>query len=172
MSECLTRVQHIYLNKNKVDKVNAEAEADDASSDLDSDSTIKSGSPFTKHFLDIQTIVLNALFSIFADNTLRNAAFFSFLHEEFLPYIGLWASFTLRDMPFAEHTTHITNGTVERWFGSRKRLIGHHPKSPNEYIELTYQMTLGKAIYFVFMLSSFDLSLNLSLTRIFECECF
>ena len=84
-------------------------------SQTDQKKTIKAESPFDKHFTNIRERFFDIIFSWAeeADITLPNSAFFYFLHQEYLPYVGLWGSFTLRDMPFAQPTTHITNGTVE-----------------------------------------------------------
>lgn len=62
-----------------------------------------------------------------------------------MPYIFIWASFTLRDTKFTEPITRITNGTIERHFRTKKKQCPR-PQYPGQYVNSIIKSTLGQAI--------------------------
>jgi hypothetical protein len=70
---------------------------EDFEEDKNTKKTIKAGSPFTAHFLEIQLKVQSQIpAGGNRVNSLVHPAFITFLQEEFMPYIFLWGSFCLK----------------------------------------------------------------------------
>ena len=72
----------VFLNGDEIDRSKAKNQ------------TIKAGSPFTKHFIDIQLNVQQedeASNSLESANELYNLEFVKFLQKHFMPYIFLWS---------------------------------------------------------------------------------
>lgn len=62
-----------------------------------------------------------------------------------MPYIFIWASFTLRENKFESPISRITNGAIERFFRSKKQQV-LKPIYPAHYINSTVNTTLGQAV--------------------------
>ena len=52
-------------------------------------------------------------------NIHHRPSFVVFLNGDYMPYIGLWGSYPLRDLG----VTRITNGTIEKYWATRKSYI-------------------------------------------------
>ena len=104
--------------------------------DLNDNDTIKSNSPFTNEFLKIQNET-KIDSSNLTENSLYNLAFIKFLQNNFMPYIFIWAGYVFRNLDaknkFGNAITHITQGTIEKHFGTTKIANGHIGLYPAEY---------------------------------------
>ncbi len=87
-------------------------------------STIKKASPFTKVFQDIESSILPQV-SINDLNTLLNQEYLNFLQHHFMPYIFIWSGFVYRETKTDHTLTRLTQGVIEKFFGTRRRI---HPK--------------------------------------------
>ena len=116
-------------------------EEDTSNDDVIINKTIKANSPFTEHFRSIENSVQQEINSV--DNKLYCPEFISFLQQEFMPYIFLWAGFVLRDQEFETPTTHLVDSSVEAWFRTRK-ISFPSPIPPARYINETVHIALGE----------------------------
>lgn len=55
-----------------------------------------------------------------------------------MPYIFIWGSYTLKGLNF----TRITNGTLEKYWGTRKGGISKH--YPSMYVSKTTELMIGQ----------------------------
>ncbi len=112
-------------------------------------SSIKSSSPFTKHFNDIFDNILN---NINHHNTKQkdktnannyyNESFCYHLLENFMPYCFIWSSLVLNGTDI--YSTRWTNGCIEKFIHSRKRVDGTRlNQPPAEYTNYVYPLTIG-----------------------------
>lgn len=120
--------------KETIEQANAEEEDDDYRHSIEIHDgktveskqikqTIKSASKFSKYFIDIKkALKLND------DGQLENKLFYpdyvKFLLDKYMPYCFLWAGFVLNGIKDIDgnQITRLTNGTVENFFGKRKRI--------------------------------------------------
>lgn len=123
------------------DQAEAEAEVDIDEWFLETPekATIKSSSPFTKEFLTIELETKPSTQSNLPDNFLFNIDFIKFLQNNFMPYIFLWAGYVFRGLKTkgknGETITHLTQGSIEKHFGTTKIANGHKGLYPAEYAE-------------------------------------
>jgi hypothetical protein len=103
---------------------------------LDERMTIKEQSPFTALFEKLQAdfqvkpgISLNSIF---------NPTYLNFLQFYFMPYVFIWSGYVYREMD----VTRLTQGTVEKNFGTRKNLI-NCAMLPVRYINATMKILLA-----------------------------
>ena len=77
---------------------------------------MKSSSPFTIHFIQIQYEMRKSLHDLVEENEVENSFYspdvIEHLETKYMPYCFLWASFTLKNL--SEHITRFTNGTLEK----------------------------------------------------------
>ena len=108
--------------------------------------TIKAASPFTKHYLEIEsnTKAKFDLSNALGDNPLFYPDFVLFLETEFMPYAFIWSSFIYKDMNFQQPTSHLTDSSIENVFYCRKNLIPS-PVLPAIYINKTAYVALGQS---------------------------
>ena len=111
--------------------------------------SIKSKSKFTKIF---QTIIDNTIIDTQAgtNNYLFYNDFILFLNDNFLPYIFIWSGFIFRNLNFkgklGETITHITQGSIEKEFGTIKNANGHLGMYPAEYVQTRVTSTLTNCL--------------------------
>jgi hypothetical protein len=102
--------------------------------------TIKAKSKFGRDLIAINDAFKCSTRPTSEKNPFFNLKFINFFLDKFGPYIGLWASFTLIDLGLSDD--HITNGTIEKFIGTRKGLV----KSAfqlNRYVTETYTQAVG-----------------------------
>ena len=99
--------------------------------------TIKSNSPFTQEFLKIEFETTTDDSNHLTENCLFNLHFIKFLQNNFMPYIFIWAGFIFRNIDskdkYGNTLTHITQGSIEKHFGTTKIANGHIGLYPAEY---------------------------------------
>jgi hypothetical protein len=101
--------------------------------------TIKAASPFTEIFLEIESASIVSTSSLNV-NQLHNEDFINFLQSNFMPYIFIWAGFVFRDSK--HNIKSITQGIIEKQFGTRKRIYPH-PQVPARHIITSCQSVLS-----------------------------
>lgn len=121
-------------------------------------SSIKSSSPFNHHFqkifAEIESHLLDVdnqssnIESIEQINSCYAPQFIDLLNTRFMPYCFIWASFALRNVD--TRWTRWTNGTVEKFIGTRKNKEKSFLKqSPAKYATDTYPLAKGNCIDFI-----------------------
>lgn len=107
--------------------------------------SIKASSPFTAHFNEVLNSIKGNFNNTFLINTnpLQNEGYISFLTDQFMPYIFLWASFTLRGLEFEQKTTHLTDSSIENFIMCRKNLVPE-PLMPAKYLTQVVYPILGQ----------------------------
>jgi hypothetical protein len=97
--------------------------------------TIKAYSPFTKEFIQIEIDTERQPSD--TDNVLYNFNFINYLQNNFMPYIFIWAGYVFRGINATDqygHTiTHITQGCIEKHFGTIKSQNDHTGLHPAAY---------------------------------------
>ena len=107
--------------------------------------TIKSKSKFTKIFQKVMDdTVIDSEDA--TDNYLFYYDYILFLNDNFMPYIFIWSGFIFRNLnfkgKFGETITHITQGSIEKEFGTIKNANGHLGMYPAEYTQTRVSSTL------------------------------
>ena len=115
--------------------------------------TLKTESPFTKHFEDIRKNAETyspASKSTPTKNPLFNPAYIDFLMNQFMPYCGVWAGFCFVNMTDEDGNalTRITNGIIEKFWSYRKKNIPQ-ALTPVNYSNKTLDKTRGQARIFI-----------------------
>ena len=118
--------------------------------------TLKSKSPFMKHFIKIKDDVkvsLDDLMEADDDEEEEENDFYcpeviQHLENKYLPYCFLWASFTLKNLSL--QITRFTNGTIEKKFGTRKSRSKNFMKlNPAQYAIDSEEYSCGLAVQFL-----------------------
>jgi hypothetical protein len=111
-------------------------ETDEWFTDKERDSS-KANSPFTKEFTDTENEVFIQSESSKPDNLLFNLDFITFLQSNFMPYIFIWGGYVFRDLDavdkYGYQITHLTQGSLEKHFGTIKKDHGHTAMYPAQY---------------------------------------
>ncbi|CAF1060058.1 unnamed protein product, partial [Brachionus calyciflorus] len=107
--------------------------------------TIKDSSPFTHHFNKIKIETINNLDQSNLPNVFYNKNFIDLLSENFLPYAFIWSGFVFRNLVTEETITRLTNGTIEKYFATRKKLV-KNCKEPAFYVNRTIRDAFGQAL--------------------------
>jgi hypothetical protein len=64
--------------------------------------------------------------------------------DRFMPYCFLWSGFVLRDLLTEEPITRITNGAIEKHFGTLKGRGSYHlDLAPAQYVTSTSKLVSG-----------------------------
>ena len=75
------------------------------------------------------------------ENYLFNQPYIKFLQDNFMPYIFIWAGFVFRGLEtkdrFGKTLTHVTQGSIEKYFGTTKIANGHTGLYPAEYATIS-----------------------------------
>ena len=70
-------------------------------------------------------------------NILLNLKYLEFLQTNFMPYIFIWGGFVFRQLnskdKYGHPLTHVTQGSIEKHFGTIKRDNGHKAMYPAQY---------------------------------------
>ena len=107
-----------------------------------SSGTIKSNSPFTAHFREIETTVRRSLSessSSSPSNIFYSTDIITYFVDSLMPYIFLWGAFILH----GTNVTRITNGVIEQYQGQVKRNSKKN-LMPHAYITEHYQTVFAK----------------------------
>ena len=71
------------------------------------------------------------------NNLLFNIKFVDFLQSNLMPYIFIWGGFVFRLLnskdKYGHPITHVTQGSIEKHFGTIKRDNGHKAMYPTQY---------------------------------------
>lgn len=109
------------------------------------DESIRSRSPFTKFSVKIEDEVKSKIQNNSASemNSMYSLEYMDFLQKNFLPYAFIWSGFVYKTLDTRENTSRITNGVIERFFATRKRLV---PSAllPVKYLNKIGAVTLGQ----------------------------
>ena len=111
--------------------------------------SIKASSPFTTNFEKITSDTKKQINSNQSgDQTPKNIyyspAVLEILMDRFMPYCFLWSGFVLRDLSTEEPITRITNGAIEKHFGTLKGRGSYHlDLAPAQYVTSTYKLVSG-----------------------------
>ncbi|CAF1108204.1 unnamed protein product, partial [Brachionus calyciflorus] len=118
-----------------------ENETDDIYTEKDKKGqTIAENSPFTSHCEQIkQKLILRLESANEVENNIFNENYIRFLSKNFIPYAFIWSGFDYRVLNMGENASisRLTNGTIEKFFGTRKRLI-QSLEFPAAYVNKTY----------------------------------
>ncbi len=127
-------------NKDNVEEDETKLETDeDWLTHLEAKSTIKEQSPFTEVFQQLQASYQTKGGE--SSNPLYNIEYLNFLQFYFMPYIFVWSGFVYRGM----NITRLTQGTIEKYFGTRKNLI-KNAMVPARYINATLKIVLANCL--------------------------
>jgi hypothetical protein len=86
------------------------------------------------------------------NNLLLNLNFIEFLQNNFMPYIFIWGGFVFRELDskdkYGNQLTHVTQGSIEKHFGTIKRDHGHKAMYPAQYANevVNHVITSCKAV--------------------------
>ncbi|CAF0789424.1 unnamed protein product, partial [Brachionus calyciflorus] len=118
--------------------------------------SIKSNSPFTKYFNEIEkNVSIELSLESGKNNFLNDNEYFSptvikYLQEKYMPYAFFWASFTLNKVN--GNFTRLTNGLIEKFIGYRKssyKTLNMSRLNPAQYSTHVYPLTDGKTERFI-----------------------
>jgi hypothetical protein len=75
-------------------------------------------------------------------NLLYNPDYINFLQKNFTPYIFIWAGYVFRGMETQQNITRITQGSIEKYFGTIKRIRGQ-PIVPARHVIASMESVLS-----------------------------
>ena len=133
-----------------------------------SKTTIKSASPFTQDYLDIENHLRDDLLTTGEQNLLFNLEYIKFLQSNFMPYAFIWAGFIYREMDKQEKVTRLTQGCIEKFFGTTKRIRGQ-PIVPARHVIESMKSAIAGCAIAKSVLKDVDILGKISFFKKFKC---